>query len=109
MTYKGGKRWKIRIRYLADDHLGYQIRLARTGSLARPEYKTPGHHSCEPFGQNRATVQTYLRYQSTKFFDRFDTNCYLAVTEKLDNHDILRGCTDRGVLETPVDRSFRLY
>jgi homoserine O-acetyltransferase len=36
-------------------------------------------------------VQSYLDYQGDKFEKRFDANCYIHLTEKMDAHDILRG------------------
>ena len=36
------------------------------------------------------SVQSYLRYQGEKFVKRFDSNCYIATTRKLDTHDLSR-------------------
>lgn len=40
--------------------------------------------------QHYFSAQSYLRYQGTKFVNRFDPNCYIAITRKLDTHDIAR-------------------
>ncbi|KAL2153802.1 hypothetical protein VTH82DRAFT_4957 [Thermothelomyces myriococcoides] len=37
------------------------------------------------------SAQSYLRYQGDKFVKRFDSNCYIAMTRKLDTHDVSRG------------------
>lgn len=37
------------------------------------------------------SAQTYLRYQAEKFVTRFDANCYISITRKLDTHDVSRG------------------
>lgn len=37
------------------------------------------------------SAQGYLRYQGEKFIKRFDANCYIHITRKLDTHDIARG------------------
>ncbi|ORY92139.1 homoserine O-acetyltransferase [Syncephalastrum racemosum] len=39
------------------------------------------------------SAQSYLRYQGDKFINRFDANCYIALTRKMDTHDLSR---DRG-------------
>ncbi|KAL6718628.1 hypothetical protein ACLMJK_002862 [Lecanora helva] len=47
-----------------------------------------------PDRQRTATcfsAQSYLRYQGSKFVSRFDSNCYIAITRKLDTHDVSRG------------------
>lgn len=36
------------------------------------------------------SAQSYLRYQGQKFVNRFDSNCYIAITRKLDTHDVSR-------------------
>jgi homoserine O-acetyltransferase/O-succinyltransferase len=38
-------------------------------------------------------AQSYLRYQGEKFIKRFDANCYIAITRKLDTHDVSRNRT----------------
>lgn len=40
------------------------------------------------------SAQSYLRYQGEKFIKRFDANCYIAITRKLDTHDVSRHCMD---------------
>ncbi|KAJ3302773.1 hypothetical protein HDV03_004590 [Kappamyces sp. JEL0829] len=36
------------------------------------------------------SAQSYLRYQGDKFINRFDANCYISITRKLDTHDVSR-------------------
>jgi len=40
---------------------------------------------------NIFSAQSYLRYQGDKFTARFDANCYIHITRKLDTHDVARG------------------
>lgn len=42
----------------------------------------------------RYSAQGYLEYQADKFLTRFDANCYLQLTKKMDSHDITRGRVD---------------
>lgn len=44
--------------------------------------------------QTYFTAQSYLRYQADKFVSRFDANCYISITRKLDTHDVSRGRGD---------------
>jgi homoserine O-acetyltransferase len=44
-----------------------------------------------PTGTTYFSAQSYLRYQGEKFVKRFDSNCYIAITRKLDTHDVSRG------------------
>lgn len=39
------------------------------------------------------TAQSYLRYQGDKFTARFDANCYIHLSRKMDTHDIARDRT----------------
>ena len=64
-------------------------------------YTDPQFHGTTPLpppppmpDRRRATTyfsaQSYLRYQGEKFVKRFDSNCYIAITRKLDTHDVSR-------------------
>ncbi|KAI2469359.1 homoserine O-acetyltransferase [Annulohypoxylon bovei var. microspora] len=53
------------------------------------------------------SAQSYLRYQGEKFVKRFDSNCYIAITRKLDTHDVSRYRADSiaealGLIEQPT-------
>lgn len=51
--------------------------------------------------QTYFSAQSYLRYQGTKFVNRFDANCYIAITRKLDTHDLGR---DRPEYDDDIER-----
>jgi len=43
------------------------------------------------------SAQSYLRYQGDKFTGRFDANCYIHITRKLDTHDLSHPSVDSSV------------
>ncbi|EFX05905.1 homoserine O-acetyltransferase [Grosmannia clavigera kw1407] len=47
------------------------------------------------------SAQGYLHYQGEKFIGRFDANCYLHLTHKMDSHDVIRG---RGLENLELNR-----
>lgn len=53
----------------------------------KPETPTCGDHVPT---STYFSAQSYLRYQGEKFVKRFDSNCYIAITRKLDTHDVSR-------------------
>lgn len=57
--------------------------------------------------QTYFTAQSYLRYQGKKFVQRYDANCYISITRKLDTHDVSRGRAEDvpealGMIEQPT-------
>ncbi|OBZ72035.1 Homoserine O-acetyltransferase [Grifola frondosa] len=51
----------------------------------------PGTPQLPPSPPPIFSAQSYLRYQGDKFTSRFDANCYIHITRKLDTHDVARG------------------
>lgn len=62
---------------------------AAATTIAPPKKRTPTYFS----------TQSYLRYQGDKFIKRFDANCYIAITRKLDTHDVSRGRVSEDIPE----------
>ena len=80
--------------------------LPSSGSTTNVTVTDPQFHGATPIPttiqtgseRRRATAyfsaQSYLRYQGEKFIKRFDANCYIAITRKLDSHDVSLHCPD---------------
>ncbi|EGE06562.1 homoserine O-acetyltransferase [Trichophyton equinum CBS 127.97] len=69
-----------------------------------PTPASPGSVASLELSKRPATyfsAQSYLRYQGEKFVKRFDSNCYIAITRKLDTHDVSRHRADE-TSQTPV-------
>lgn len=57
----------------------------------RPNSPPPnGHPHPPPSPPPIFSAQSYLRYQGDKFVSRFDANCYIHLSRKMDSHDVSR-------------------
>lgn len=65
-----------------------------SGSGSDSTTTTTTTESIKDAPQTFFSAQSYLRYQGDKFVKRFDANCYIAITRKLDSHDVSRGRGD---------------
>ncbi|KAF7568392.1 Homoserine O-acetyltransferase [Pyrenophora tritici-repentis] len=65
--------------------------------------------STKPLAPHYFSAQSYLRYQGEKFIKRFDANCYIAITRKLDTHDISRYRYPEGETPETLDQVSALH
>ncbi|KAL8754522.1 MAG: hypothetical protein Q9199_004289 [Rusavskia elegans] len=63
-----------------------QFHGATTLSTSPPSVPQPSRKQAATY----FSAQSYLRYQGKKFVQRFDSNCYIAISRKLDTHDVSR-------------------
>lgn len=72
-----------------------------TKTFSAPTPPTKTNAAGRPRPPTYFSAQSYLRYQGDKFIKRFDANCYIAMTRKLDTHDVSRHRADPNS-ENPV-------
>ncbi|WRT66557.1 homoserine O-acetyltransferase [Kwoniella shivajii] len=68
---------------LVNDKIGQGVALGSASALVEGKLNTGGEKQPKIF-----SAQSYLRYQGDKFTSRFDANCYIHITRKLDTHDL---------------------
>ncbi len=64
--------------------------------------QTPRHRTRSPV----FSAQGYLKYQGDKFIRRFDANCYINLTNKMDTHDLTRDRNTRGEEADELEEAF---
>ncbi|GKT49501.1 homoserine O-acetyltransferase [Colletotrichum spaethianum] len=65
--------------------------LPRTEVLPRGMQSHGGNEIAQRKQDPSFSAQGYLHYQGEKFIKRFDANCYLHITNKMDSHDVAYG------------------
>jgi homoserine O-acetyltransferase len=91
--------------------LATPVAVQPNGTSTNTDFTDPRFHGAtqsapEPPKNKKTTstyfsAQSYLRYQGEKFVKRFDGNCYIAITRKLDTHDVSRYRVPAGS-QTPI-------
>lgn len=66
-----------------------------------PKNAIPTHSKREPL----FSAQSYLHYQGQKFLSRFDANCYIHLTRKMDLHDVAYNRTQQSLDESSHKKS----
>lgn len=56
----------------------------------RPDYTRAVAESTVKPVASKYAAQSYMQYQADKFLQRFDANCYVHLTSKMDTHDVSR-------------------
>ena len=85
-----------------DGSRNYKPRTAAVAAVSSGQQQNGTVNSSKP---PIFSAQSYLRYQGDKFTARFDANCYIQITRKMDTHDIARG---RAEINSEAEESLAL-
>ncbi|KAF9274149.1 homoserine O- acetyltransferase, partial [Mortierella alpina] len=103
----GTRQWHRQV-HNEGHHRALPLSLVNAAAAAVPRPQTPTS-SASDSGLSTPTATTppmfaahsYLRYQANKFNERFDANCYIALSRKMDAHDVSQ---DRGDYKQVLQR-----
>ena len=86
-----------------DGHRKPQLRSSQESFVTQAAAQSSSTTPLPPSRPFLFSAQSYLRYQGDKFASRFDANCYIHISRKLDTHDLAR---DRRFTPTTDSASF---
>jgi len=82
---------------------------AQSQSVNNSQSTADSHSQEQPPQPSIFAAQSYLRYQGDKFTARFDANCYIHISRKLDTHDLARNRIPLPLPHTPEDEIEALH
>ena len=95
-----------------DGHRGSQRSPSSAAVTPRSQSVTNSESAANIQEQPKPSIfaaQSYLRYQGDKFTARFDANCYIHISRKLDTHDLARNRIELPSPHTPEDEIEALH
>ncbi|KAJ5152721.1 acetyl-CoA--deacetylcephalosporin C acetyltransferase precursor [Penicillium canariense] len=98
LTYRSGESFEKRFGRKPSSQSKYLITPAVAPACNGPSSHPSVNPSPPPSNtpMRQFSAQDYLDYQGAKFLRRFDANCYLHLTHKMDMHDVRRGRVPEG-------------
>lgn len=89
-SYRTSRSNSLSSNISGDDNHSHNSTLTSVASGDSPIAHSKPRTRSRRLPQHYFSAQSYLRYQANKFVGRFDANCYIAITRKLDTHDVGR-------------------
>ncbi|WWC89161.1 homoserine O-acetyltransferase [Kwoniella dendrophila CBS 6074] len=80
-----------------NDKIGQGVALGSAAALGNQQQQQTDSKSGSGGDRKIFSAQSYLRYQGDKFTSRFDANCYIHITRKLDTHDLSMPSRDKSL------------